>query len=284
MTAALLEFDRDEFREAFDRRSFAIRHQLSEHSALSLECLCELAARWPQHRVEYNRGDVPVSIDYEATPGNGLSVEDTIRNIESNRSWMVLKHVQEDPEIGTLLKRCLTEVGDVLPETSRDMTHRIAFVFVSSPGAVTPFHIDPENNFLLQARGQKTIYTFAPDDRIVLSERQIERFTAGGHRNLELDKAWNERATPFVLRPGDGVHVPMHAPHYVCNGDNVSISLSITFQTPNSDRRRATYWANHQLRRLGLRPKPPGRGGIGEACKHVSFAAARSVARLLRSS
>jgi len=39
-----------------------------------------------------------------------------------------------------------------------------AFIFVSSPEAVTPLHMDPEHNFLLQVRGLKTLHLFDPND------------------------------------------------------------------------------------------------------------------------
>jgi cytochrome P450 len=32
------------------------------------------------------------------------------------------------------------------------MCQREGFIFISSPGAVTPFHLDPEHNFLLQIK------------------------------------------------------------------------------------------------------------------------------------
>ena len=32
---------------------------------------------------------------------------------------------------------------------------REAFIFISSPNTVTPYHMDPEYNFLLQIRGTK---------------------------------------------------------------------------------------------------------------------------------
>jgi hypothetical protein len=61
------------------------------------------------------------------------------------------------------------------------MTERKAFIFVSSPGAVTPYHVDFEYNFLLQIRGDKNITVFDAFDRSLLSEVQRERFVSGRH-------------------------------------------------------------------------------------------------------
>jgi len=50
------------------------------------------------------------------------------------------------------------------------MCEREAAIFVTSPGSVTPYHMDKEINFLLQIRGTKTISVFSASDREVLSE------------------------------------------------------------------------------------------------------------------
>ncbi|MEZ5892338.1 MAG: hypothetical protein R3C58_04235 [Parvularculaceae bacterium] len=48
--------------------------------------------------------------------------------------------------------------------------------FRLSPGAVTPFHMDPEHNILLQIAGEKT-FTIYPADR-TSATRRMKRFTA----------------------------------------------------------------------------------------------------------
>jgi hypothetical protein len=60
------------------------------------------------------------------------------------------------------------------------------------------------------------------------------------------------------MEPTDGVYVPPHAPHWVQNGDEVSVSFSITFQTPLNERAIRVHSMNAKLRRLGLSPRPPG--------------------------
>ena len=64
------------------------------------------------------------------------------------------------------------------------------------------------------------------------------------------------------MGPGDGVHVPVTAPHWVKNGPEVSVSFSITFQTRASERRGIVYRVNHALRQRGLKPPPVGQVGL----------------------
>lgn len=271
----LLELEARAMREDFDRRPFALRHRLCAHPLFALPQLIGLARSLPPGCIEYNAGDVPVGQDPLATPRNGLSAEETLRRIEQCRSWLVLKNVERDPAYAALLARCLAALG--VP----DQRLVQGFVFVSSPGAVTPFHIDPEHNFLLQIRGRKTIHVFDPADRAVLAEQDLENFYSGAHRNLRWREDWRPRARAFVLAPGDGVHVPVTAPHWVQNGEAVSVSFSVTFRSRASERRAQVYAMNARLRRRGLAPAPYGAGALRDAAKQLAHRLLRRAERLL---
>jgi hypothetical protein len=269
----LLAFQTTRLAADLNRRPFHIQHTLSDHPAFRLDRLVELARRMPPERVEYNAGDLPLSQDPRLTPSNGLSIEETIRRITDCRSWMVLKRVETHPVYERILDECLDEVARFVP----GMRTRRAFVFISSPGSVTPYHIDHEYNFLLQIRGRKSMSIF---DRSVVSEEQLERFYRGEHRNLEL-AAGGRAPETFELSPGDGVHVPVNAPHYVINGPEVSVSFSITFRTPEGDRRSAVYVANDRLRRLGLQPRAVGEVPILDHAKYLGYSIYQQARRAL---
>jgi hypothetical protein len=277
----LAPIDPARFAAAFNRRPFLIRHQLAGHPLFALPRLVELARRLPADRVEYNAGDVPISLDPRDTPRTGLSVEETIRRIEACRSWMVLKNVEHDPDYRALLDACLDQLRPHTEPLAPGMSGREAFVFISSPDSVTPYHVDPENNFLLQIRGTKRISVFDRHDRQVVSEPELEAFFGGASRNLVYREAYQERATVLELSPGDAVHVPVAAPHWVKNGPRVSISFSITFRTADSDRREILYRINHRLRRWKLRPAPIGRSPVADDAKYLVFRALRGARRLV---
>jgi ribosomal protein L16 Arg81 hydroxylase len=260
-----VEIEPRRFTSDFNRRPFSVRHGLANHPAFDLERLVELARRLPPTAVEYNAGDIPITHDPRSTPQTGLSVEETIRRITDCRSWMVLKRVEIDPEYRRILDECLDPMVPNVP----GMRQRQGFVFISSPGSVTPYHIDHEYNFLLQVRGTKAISIF---EREILSEQEIERFYRGEHRNLVFSEDRAHAANTFELTPGDGVHVPVNAPHYVRNGSEASVSFSITFRTPEGDRRSATYIVNDRLRRLGLSPRPVGSAPLLDRAKHLGYA------------
>jgi hypothetical protein len=64
------------------------------------------------------------------------------------------------------------------------------------------------------------------------------------------------------------------------NGDEVSISYSITFQTRRQERRNVLYNINHQLRKRGLHPRPVGRSLLRDATLLGAYTAMRSLNRL----
>lgn len=262
-----LRFDRRQMLQDFDRRPFAIEHDLCSHPLLQLPRLIELATTLPAASVEYNAGDLLVNQDPSLTPRNGLSIDETLRQIETCRSWMVLKNVQDDPAYSALLDRCLDQVKPVIEDVAPNMCRRRAFVFVSSPGAITPYHVDFEYNFLLQIRGDKRIKVWAGDDLSVLSEPDRERMVSGGSRNLPYKEEFAEKANTFDLSPGQGVHVPLSSPHWVQVRDEVSISFSVTFLARPGDRIKSIHRVNAFLRRRGIDPTPVGQSRVIDALK-----------------
>lgn len=271
----LFDLDASTFYKSFNRSAFTIQHHLCSHPLLSLPRLIELSRALPASAVEYNAGNASISQNPDETPRTGLSVEETLRRIEEECSWLVLKQVQRDAEYGALLDACLDEIQPFTEPIAPGMCGREAFIFVSSPGSTTPFHIDPEYNFLLQIRGTKSMTVFDRADRSVLSEEELELYYSGAHRNLQFKPEYEGKGRTFELAPGTGLHVPVTAPHYVKNGDEVSISLSITFQNPDNERRRTIYHANAELRKRGLKPASVGHSRLRDGVKLGAYRALR---------
>lgn len=265
---ALLAIDPNDFRDRFDRGPFLIGHNLCGHPLFEIERLLQLSRVLPEEKVEYHAGTVPLGLDPAKTPRTGLSAAETIRRIEDCKSWMVLRNAELDAEYRDLLERCLAEVGAHSEPIRPGMRTFEAFVILSSPAAVTPYHIDPEHNFLLQIRGKKRVTVF---DRGLVADEQLERFFSGAHRNLPFDGSLDMHGQTFELPPGKGIHIPVTAPHHVVNGPGVSVSFSITFRTPDIGRRQDAFAFNAALRKTGLRPSPVGRSARRDALKSLTM-------------
>lgn len=282
--SSCLEVNQSRFEAEFPKKSFMVRHNLCDRPEFTLPRLVELAQRLPENEVEYFSGKVSVNQDPSSHPRNGLSVAETVRRIEENGSWMVLKNVQSDPAYRGLMRQFLDEVYARLQPSFRGMHREEAFIFISSPGSVTPYHLDEEHNFLLQIRGSKQVSMWDPKDRVVMPEKQSEYMlqvyhSSDYHRNMKFEDAYQSRATVYDLRPGDGLHFPIGAPHWVKNGAEVSVSFSVTFRSEQSEQQAVVYYLNRRLRRLGLDPTPPQVSPWRDALKYGSFRLARGVAR-----
>jgi hypothetical protein len=258
------------FAAAYPDRHQRLKHALIGHPLLTRGAIAALAERHPQERMEYNLGTLPIAIAPEDTPDNGLSVADTIRTIDENKSWIVIKNVERDPAYGALLDDLLAELEPTVKPRTGPMEHREAFIFFTSPGSITPFHMDPEHNILMQIEGEKVMHVFPAADPALVPPEQSEAFHAGAHRNLQWNEAFLGKADTVHLTPGDAILVPVKAPHYVQNGDAVSISLSITWRSERSVAEGELHSFNRLLRArklplvsIGARPEKQTLARIG---------------------
>jgi Cupin-like domain len=273
---------RHDFESIYPEQPGLLRHTLADHPMFSLNALATLAGRMQPKDVEYNRGDLPLGISFDAVPGNGLSITDTIRGIEENGSWMVLKFVEQDTAYRELLAATLAELDEAIRKKTGPMLKQEAFIFISSPNSVTPLHFDPEHNILLQLRGAKSMTIFPAEDEEIAPPRAHERLHSGeGHRNLPWDDRYAPRGKRFDLQAGDGIHVPLMAPHWVQNGPYVSISFSVTWRSAHSYAEAEARGLNAALRRRGLSPNSPKRYPARNILKSTAFRALRKVSNVL---
>jgi hypothetical protein len=249
---------RADFAALYPETAGPLRHNLEDHPLLALDALAVLGEGLPTDQVEYNRSLLPVGVAPEDIPANGLGIGETIRTIAQNQSWAVLKNIETVPGYRALLLDLLGELSATVEPRTGPMLTPQGFIFISSPKSVTPFHFDPEHNILLNIWGDKVMHVWPAGDERFAHRREHERYHGGGHRNLPWDAAFSghERAVP--LGPGDAVHMPVMAPHYVQVGATPALSLSITWRSEWSYREAEAHAANQWLRRFRLdMPMPP---------------------------
>lgn len=252
-----------------------LRHALAGDERLTFSALAALARRLPKEQVEYYPGRSFAENGPQSGVSNGLSAEETVRRIVECQSWMVLKNVGTDPDYGALVDATLRELQPFVAPATGAMHMRTGFIFVSSPNAVVPAHIDPEHNVLMQIHGTKTFTVYA--DPTLLDDAHHEAYHADrASFQLTVTPAFQRAARDFSLAPGDAVHVPLKAPHAVRNGPEPSISFSVTWRSEASDREARLRRANRMIRRCGGRPPSPGaRPGRDAATVILQKAAAR---------
>jgi hypothetical protein len=272
----------EKFTTHFPQNDFAVTHELSGHPLFSLDYLIEKSASLSAKNIEYNMGEVQVDHKNTPVPLNGLSPQETIRRIEECKSWIVLKNVESIPEYKALLDECLDPIFQI-PSSLKNLHNKEAFIFVSSPNSVTPYHIDPEHNFLLQIKGTKTMHVWKADDKLALPEKAIEDTVYGpyAHRNLPFKDEFQSHAESYQLEAGGGLYVPVHAPHWVKNGPAVSVSFSITFRSSFSERKALLHRFNAKLRSRGLAPRPVGASAVNDTCKFLASKVVDKVSHII---
>lgn len=259
-----------------------LRHNLAGHRLFQPDALIALASRMRPEDILCFRGDISVDPGVDGAPATGLSPEETIRNIAHNNSWMVFKSAEQDAGYRLMLDRLLDDVANIVEPITGPMLHREAFIFVSSPGAVTPFHMDPEHNILMQLTGQKIITVFPAGDEELVPDEAHEAFHLGGKYNLDWREDFAARGTGYRLTPGDALYVPVKAPHWVKNGPKSSISLSITWRSAWSYNEQYARQFNSVVRRFGLNPAAPKRFPDQNQMKSLAWRSLDKAKRTIR--
>lgn len=271
MTAIFDSDARVAFAKNYPETPHRLSHNMLDSGLLTIESLAKLGEVLPGHSVEYNRADLPVGIDPEMVEANGLSIGETIRSAENCGSWAVLKNIEQVSEYNRLLLDLLAELKGFIEDKTGKMLRPQGFIFISSPGAVTPYHFDPEHNILLQIRGNKVMTQFPAGDPFYAPDEAHESYHTGGHRNIVWRDELGAGGTAWPLQPGQALFVPVMAPHHVKNGPETSISLSITWRSEWSFAEADARAFNKLLRKFGVIPRAPGRFPAQNGAKSTAW-------------
>lgn len=263
----------------FDARDFnpkriqPVTHGLGEHPLLQLDALRALARRLPEKQVRFHAITAGAGSDFERATEqhkHALAFDEALADIERSGSWIAFHNVQTDPEYRALLDQVLDGVRAQIDGKDPGMFNRAFWIFIQSPGSVTPFHMDHENNFLMQIRGRKHARVWHPED--CLTGQALETFHSEWTRkDARYDETYNASAHVFELQPGQGVYMPSTGPHLVHNLDNVSITISMTYCTAATRRLETINRGNRVLRKFGVKPLSVGASPWRDSLKYGMF-------------
>jgi hypothetical protein len=267
----ILGTDTAESFQKFNRASFEFSHNLAGHPLFEISRLVELtnflSSKGKPHQITCVSSYSSAQQKWSAVP-HQEQIAESIAHIDSSGSFVMITAAQMDPDYAALLNQIVIELEMLTGvPLRREITWLDAYIFISSPHNVTPYHIDHEPNFLLQIQGEKVMNLFDPFDRSVLTELELEHYYIGDREFTYYKPDKQETANVYQLVPGVGVHHPSTAPHWVKNGEQVSVSLSVNFCMRSLDRSARVYQANHYLRKFGLNPTPPGQSDWQDQAK-----------------
>jgi hypothetical protein len=280
---SIVTIDQATAKSKFLKEAFVLKHSLAGNPLFTLPRLVQLAKSLPRDHIEFNSGKVAVGVKPEDVPKIDMAPEDVIRSIETANAWMVIKCVEVDPAYRAILETFVREANIAADRPENEFSEIEGFIFVSSAKATTPFHIDAEENILIQLHGDKFVRTFDNSDRSLVTEETME-ISPSKHRNKPYEDWYECRATLHQLKPGDALHMPYMIPHWVSTGSSYSISMAMTWKTPEVLRLNKIRWMNATLRRIGLPQRPPGVAPSLDAAKVVTHDVIRAVIDPLRKS
>ena len=273
-----------DFASKFQRSDFMFDHGLAEHPLFELPALIELAKRTPKSDgfAYWQNGRIPVNAKWDDNPAQRLSLEDTVAGIAKNDSLVIIKHAEQDPIYGSVLQEILQRIYSfVSPSAQADIVLGESLIFLNSPGRKTAYHLDLESNFLLQVSGVKLVRVFDCKDRTITPHTELEGHCAGNHNSATYKPERDADAHFYRLTKGHGLHFPSLGPHWVQNGDEVSISININFDTISIHQRlKRIYRVNRLLRRAGIDPTPPGVSRLRDALKDSAAATTSAVKKV----
>lgn len=243
-------------REVYPLSTGVVRHCLADHPLLSREMLALAAERMDPAHVECRAANGRNGGEFAMAAPVADSPAETIRQIETAGRWVMLRFAEQLPEYAELIAALLGEMEPMMAATTGEAQRVAAFIFISSPGTLTPFHFDPELNILFQIAGSKRFVTFPPTPPWLPLAKQ-EQFHRKEDNLLDWEEGFAAGETVHQLLPGEALFVPYKVPHWVQVEAEPSISISLTWRTQGSMEQDLAWRCNDWLRLKGIHPALP---------------------------
>jgi hypothetical protein len=252
--------------------SSTFSHTLVNHPLLQMDEIRKLVRRVPRDRISFSAGEKPETADIGKAPTaykSEHSLEHAIDNMENANAYMYISGPEVDPEFNQVYQDIKADLELHCLKNGYQLWDSRLFLFISSPGAVTPYHLDHQHTLLAQIKGKKTLNLWPALNYELTPPNELETFCSLITRKFEMREEFEHLRKPLEMVPGEGVYLPFLAPHSVKNSDEVSISLSIIFNTFESQKIWNGYRLNYFLRnKLHLSPSLPGTSAWKDELKH----------------
>ena len=258
---------------------FKIKNILAGHPLFEDARLKRLLRTLPSEHIEIRAIQSLDTNDGGYRRGERLTDADPVETFErlgEKPSWMLLHESWiHDPEYGELMRQYIRDLSETVSDVGGDPSDLGCWLFFSSGRSVVHFHADPDQSFLNQIRGSKTIYVYPAK---TIPEFALEKLVYTHNQGAVTYQPEYEASLypPAHMVPGETVFLPLFAPHRVINDDDICVSFNVGFHTRKSRRRRAVHIVNLEMRRLGMRPSPyDERPGI-DSIKNQMYLAVRA--------
>ncbi|KZY42051.1 MULTISPECIES: cupin-like domain-containing protein [unclassified Oleiphilus] len=272
-----IKLDQEQQFSDFNKRSFKFNQSVVETPLASLDSLSELVLRLPPEHVYASSSKVDINANLDTAHKEHkieCSLEHALENLATSDSFVMVRSPEIDEQYKELFTGLKNDLEQLAQELGTEITDSTLYLFITSPNGTTPYHIDRYSTFLMQLTGTKEVYTWEPWDKEQISDDELETFVAKTHKVApSLRDEFVNTSTKTFIKPGEGAHIPYLAPHWVKTCDEVSASVSIIFNTKETQKKGLALRFNELVkRRLGIKLSPiSGDKKISDAIKVFLF-------------
>jgi hypothetical protein len=251
-------------------------HRLAGHPLLSLEALADAAGRMKPANVLCHAARNRNGAGFAPSEPPGQSIDETVRAIGSASRYVMLSLVEQLPEYAALMRETIGQLEPAIRACTGEPLQQRAFLFISSPETLAPFHFDAEYNVLFQIAGRKDFMLYPPVAPWI-TDAANEHYHRTGDNLLPWHESFAGQGRRILLEPGDALFVPYRWPHWVEVGEEPSISLSFTWNSRAGFEQNDAWRLNAWLRRFGLSPDAPAPLPMRSAVRSLAW---RALSRL----
>lgn len=272
----------EDHRGEFARGVVSARHQLARLPLFTDEALAAMLDRHDRDNLDVctmgrdpaersSWRDVPVC---RHLPGHHL-----IEAVHQTRLWVHARHALDtDSELKPVFAAMMDQLRHLNPGWAPLRAY--GGVVIASPGAQVFLHSDISETMMFQVRGSQQVFVYPPRDPWV-SDRALEGVLLGeAGEDLPYDPSWDAEAARIDMERGSFAAWPLHAPHRIRFGNELSVTLVLEVVTQGSLVKNGVLHANGLMRRAGLNPRNADTRGLGAAAKLAISRAAKTASAI----
>lgn len=183
--------------EAYRNAICNFSHNLAGNPLFTLDRLKEVASVLDTGNpkdAEVHMGGDDIDAEFDFADKSEGSVADAIDRLATTNRWVMFGDLTRVPGYAEIIAELTSTIEAMIKPHGDEMISTNSFIFISSPGAFTPYHFDAEHNILFHLVGNKKFAT-CPFGSPWLSPEQQETFFATNDNMLPWDPSWEEAAT-----------------------------------------------------------------------------------------
>lgn len=224
-------------------------HRLEQTGLFTDEALARLIDEHPRDQVTIctMRPNPPANETWIAGEAGSLAGAELVEAARGGALWVSPRSAMTvNPRYKVVFDQLMSEFSK---ETGLPVLSADGAVLVSSPRMGIFFHVDPAETMVWHVRGHKTIHVYPPRQDIV-TEAALEAILLKENlSDLPWSPAFEDHGLPVMLEPGQAAFWPQHSPHRVVNGEDLNVSVSVEFSSPQSMLTNSVFYTHGRLRR-----------------------------------